>query len=172
MTPAPRKRMTRKRRRLIMLAVCLVCLGAASALTLSAFSSSMVFFVAPSDVASKAPPPGRDFRLGGLVKEGSVVRGSENGKPVASFKVTDGGASVLVHYTGILPDLFREGQGIVTLGTLRPDGSFQASEVLAKHDETYMPKDVADALKKAGHWNPAEGPPPPASTWDTMTVRK
>jgi cytochrome c-type biogenesis protein CcmE len=169
---SPRKRMTRKRRRLIVLLVCLAGLGGASALTLSAFSDSMVFFVAPSDVATKAPPPGRDFRLGGLVEAGSLKQSTMNGKPTASFKVTDGGAAVEVHYVGILPDLFREGQGIVTLGTLRADGSFQASEVLAKHDETYMPKDVADALKKSGHWNPAAGPPPPAATWDTMNVKK
>ena len=71
-------------------------------------------------------------------------------------------------YVGILPDLFREGQGVVTLGTLQPDGTFRASEVLAKHDETYMPKDVADALKKSGHWNPSAGPPPPAATWNTL----
>ena len=73
---------------------------------------------------------------------------------------------------GILPDLFREGQGVVTLGAMQGDGTFRASEVLAKHDETYMPKDVADALKKSGHWNPSAGSPPPAATWNTMQVRK
>jgi cytochrome c-type biogenesis protein CcmE len=77
-----------------------------------------------------------------------------------------------ITYVGILPDLFREGQGVVTLGTLQADGTFRASEVLAKHDETYMPKDVADALKKAGHWNPASGPPPPAATWNTLQSGK
>ena len=81
-------------------------------------------------------------------------------------------ATVEVTYVGILPDLFREGQGVVTLGTLQADGTFRASEVLAKHDETYMPKDVADALKKSGHWNPASGPPPPAATWNTMQSGK
>ena len=86
--------------------------------------------------------------------------------------MTDGDASVEVTYVGILPDLFREGQGVVTLGAMRPDGTFRASEVLAKHDETYMPKDVADALKKSGHWNPSSGPPPPAATWNTMQLRK
>ena len=86
--------------------------------------------------------------------------------------MTDGSASVEVSYVGILPDLFREGQGVVALGTLQPDGTFRASEVLAKHDETYMPKEVADALKKSGHWNPAAGPPPPAATWNTMQVKK
>jgi cytochrome c-type biogenesis protein CcmE len=82
--------------------------------------------------------------------------------------VTDGASSVEVTYNGILPDLFREGQGVVALGTLRRDGTFVASEVLAKHDETYMPREVADALKKSGHWNPDAGPPPPASTWNAL----
>jgi cytochrome c-type biogenesis protein CcmE len=76
-----------------------------------------------------------------------------------------------VTYVGILPDLFREGQGVVTLGAMQPDGTFRASEVLAKHDATYMPKDVEDALKKSGHWNPSAGPPPPAATWNTMPIR-
>ncbi|MBN8890845.1 MAG: cytochrome c biogenesis protein CcmE [Rhodospirillales bacterium 70-18] len=162
--------MTRKRRRLILVLTCLAGLGGAAGLTLSAFSDNMVFFVAPSDFATKAPKPGHSFRMGGLVEAGSLQRATVDGKPVARFRVTDGGATVNVQYGGILPDLFREGQGIVALGTLRPDGSFLASEVLAKHDETYMPKDVADALKKSGHWNPAEGPPPPASTWNTLEV--
>jgi cytochrome c-type biogenesis protein CcmE len=77
-----------------------------------------------------------------------------------------------VTYVGILPDLFREGQGVVTLGAMQPDGTFRASEVLAKHDATYMPKDVEDALKKSGHWNPSAGPPPPAATWNTMPIGK
>ncbi len=97
-----------------------------------------------------------------------MQRVAEAGQPVAHFRVTDGKASVEVAYVGILPDLFREGQGVVTLGTMRPDGTFRASEVLAKHDETYMPKDVADALKKAGMWDPSKGPPPPAATWNTL----
>jgi cytochrome c-type biogenesis protein CcmE len=79
---------------------------------------------------------------------------------------------VPVDYVGVLPDLFREGQGVVTMGTMRPDGSFSASEVLAKHDATYMPKDVEEALKKSGHWNPDNGPAPPAATWNTMTPAK
>jgi cytochrome c-type biogenesis protein CcmE len=162
--------MTRKRRRLVAILVCGVCLGSAAALTLSAFRDTLVFFVSPSEMASKAPGPGRMFRLGGLVEAGSLQRAERGGKPTARFRVTDGAGSVEVEYAGILPDLFREGQGIVTLGSLRPDGRFVASEVLAKHDETYMPKDVADALKKAGRWNPAAGPPPPASTWNTLEV--
>ena len=164
--------MTRKRRRLWILLACGLGLGSAATLTLFAFSDSLVFFLAPSDLATKAPAPGRTFRLGGLVEQGSVHRTTENGRPTAQFRVSDGAASVEVTYIGILPDLFREGQGVVSLGTMQPDGTFRASEVLAKHDETYMPKDVANALKKAGHWNPAAGPPPPAATWNTMQPKK
>ncbi len=162
--------MTRKRRRMAVLLACGLGLGSATALSLMAFSNDMVFFVAPSDLAEKGSP-GRSLRLGGLVEAGSVHLVSEDGQPVARFRVTDGRASVEVAYRGILPDLFREGQGVVTLGVLRPDGTFRASEVLAKHDETYMPKDVADALKKAGMWDPTKGPPPPASTWNTLATR-
>ena len=162
--------MTRKSRRMAILAVCGLGLGSAVALSLAAFRSDIVFFVAPSDLAEKGVP-GRSLRLGGLVQAGSVERISENGQPVAHFRVTDGRASVEVAYTGILPDLFREGQGVVTLGTMRPDGTFRASEVLAKHDETYMPKDVADALKKAGMWDPTKGPPPPAATWQSVASK-
>ena len=164
--------MTRKSRRLVMLLACGLGLGSAAALTLSAFSNTLVFFVAPSEIASKAPAPGRVFRLGGLVQAGSVQRVERDGKPTAQFRVTDGAAAVEVQYTGILPDLFREGQGVVTMGRMQPDGIFRADEVLAKHDETYMPKDVADALKKSGHWNPDQGPPPPAATWNTLTTER
>ena len=164
--------MTRKRRRLWVVLACGLGLGTATALALSAFRDNLVFFLAPSDIATKAPALGRDFRLGGLVQQGSVQRTMDDGHPAARFRVTDGKASVEVSYVGILPDLFREGQGIVALGTMQPDGTFRASEVLAKHDETYMPKEVVDALKKAGHWNPSAGPPPAASTWDTMQVKK
>jgi cytochrome c-type biogenesis protein CcmE len=162
--------MTRKRRRLWILVACALGLGSAAALTLSAFSDNMVFFVAPSDIATRHLAAGRTIRLGGLVEAGSLQHVTLDGQPAARFTITDGGASVKVSYIGILPDLFREGQGVVTLGALRPDGSFRASEVLAKHDETYMPKDVADALKRSGHWNPTEGPPPPAATWNTLDV--
>ena len=156
--------MTRKRRRLVVVLVCAVGLGSATALTLSAFSDNLVFFVSPSDLA-KTTSTSRQMRLGGLVQQGSVERSSA-GVAGARFKVTDGSASVLVVYKGILPDLFREGQGVVVLGTEQADGVFRASEVLAKHDETYMPKEVAEALKKSGRWNPANGAPPPASTWN------
>jgi cytochrome c-type biogenesis protein CcmE len=162
--------MTRKSRRMAVLLACGLGLGSAVALSLAAFSNDIVFFVAPSDLAEKGLP-GRSLRLGGLVQAGSVRRVNEGGEPVAHFRVTDGKASVDVSYTGILPDLFREGQGVVTLGTMRPDGSFLATEVLAKHDETYMPKDVADALKKNGMWKPEQGPPPPASTWNTLASK-
>ncbi len=159
--------MTRKRRRLLLVLVCGVGLSGATALTLSAFSDNLVFFVSPSDL-TKANPGSRSVRLGGLVAQGSVER-SSGGHAMARFKVTDGAANVEVTYKGILPDLFREGQGVVVLGAMQPDGVFRASEVLAKHDESYMPKEVADALKKSGRWNPAAGPPPPASTWSTPT---
>jgi cytochrome c-type biogenesis protein CcmE len=163
--------MTRKRRRLWILMACGLGFGSATALTLSAFSSSLVFFVSPSDLSEHAGS-GRMLRLGGLVQQGSVERVGGNGEKAAvRFRVTDGKKSVEVSYAGILPDLFREGQGVVTMGTLQQDGTFRASEVLAKHDETYMPKEVADALKKSGHWNPNSGPPPPAATWDTMAVK-
>jgi cytochrome c-type biogenesis protein CcmE len=156
--------MTRKKRRLMVLLVCGVGLGSAAALILSAFSDNLVFFVSPSDLA-KATTTGRQVRLGGLVEQGTVEK-TTGGQAGAQFKVTDGNASVLVVYKGILPDLFREGQGVVVLGTEQTNGVFRASEVLAKHDETYMPKEVADALKKSGRWNPATGAPPP-TTWST-----
>ncbi len=158
--------MTRKKRRLMILLVSGLGLSAATALTLSAFSDNLVFFVSPSDLA-KAGPRGRQVRLGGLVAQGTVEK-SAGGQAGAAFKVTDGNASVPVVYKGILPDLFREGQGVVVLGVEQPDGVFRASEVLAKHDATYMPKEVEDALKKSGRWNPAAGPPPPASTWNQV----
>ncbi len=163
--------MTRKRRRLAIVLACGLGLGSAAALSLSAFSDNLVFFVAPSDLAEKGVP-GRSLRLGGLVEAGSVTRTDEAGQPVAHFRVTDGRSAVAVAYRGILPDLFREGQGVVTLGTMRPDGSFRASEVLAKHDETYMPKDVAEALKRSGQWRPEDGAPPPAAAWNTTAPTK
>jgi cytochrome c-type biogenesis protein CcmE len=160
--------MTRKRRRLYIVLACAVGLGSATALTLMAFSDNLVFFLSPSQLAAEMPQGGRIFRLGGLVEAGSLHKDTMGGQPQARFRVTDGAAAVDVDYTGILPDLFREGQGVVALGYLRPDGRFRAAEVLAKHDESYMPRDVADALKKSGHWNPGAGPPPPAATWNTL----
>jgi cytochrome c-type biogenesis protein CcmE len=156
--------MTRKRRRLWIVLACGIGLGSATALVLMAFNDNLVFFVSPSDLA-KTGATGRMVRLGGLVERDSVTRAS-TANAATTFRITDGAKTVTVTYNGILPDLFREGQGVVTLGTLRPDGVFAASEVLAKHDENYMPKEVADALKKSGHWNPAAGPPPPAAAWN------
>ena len=161
--------MTRKRRRLSMLLLCALGLGSATALTLTAFQDNLVFFRSPSDIVRDAPMPDRAFRLGGLVETGSVARETAaDGRPAARFRVTDGANVVAVTYTGVLPDLFREGQGVVTLGKLGPDGVFRASEVLARHDESYMPPEVADALKRSGQWNPTQGNAPPAAIWNTV----
>lgn len=162
--------MTRKRRRLWLLVTCGIGIGSAAAISLSALSSNLVFFVSPSQLVQQ-PENGRSLRLGGLVEQGSVRHAVRNGQPLTTFRVTDGKTTVNVNYEGIVPSLFREGQGVVVLGTMRPDGVFGASEVLAKHDENYMPKDVVEALKKSGRWNPANGSPPPAATWDTMSAR-
>ena len=142
--------MTRKRRRLYLLATGMLLLGAAVALVLVAFEEGVTFFYSPSDLKAEAPPPGRLIRLGGLVEEGSIRR-LEDGVTIA-FVVTDLAESIPVRYRGIPPDLFREGQGVVTAGVLGRDGVFTAREVLAKHDETYMPPEVAEALKKSGQW--------------------
>jgi cytochrome c-type biogenesis protein CcmE len=141
--------MTRKRRRLVLIGGGLGVLAVAVALMLNAFRDSIVFFNSPSDVADKRIAPGTRIRLGGLVKTGSVVRG-DNLK--IRFDVTDGSRDIMVAYQGVLPDLFREGQGVVAEGALDGAGVFDADTILAKHDETYMPKEVADALKKSGHW--------------------
>ena len=163
--------MTRKKRRMMVLLVCGIGLGSATALTLSVFSQNLMYFVSPSDL-TKSDYNGRQVRLGGLVEQGTVKR-SAGTTAEASFRVTDGNASIPVTYKGILPDLFREGQGVVVLGAERPDGVFDASEVLAKHDENYMPKEVVEALKKSGKWNPATGaPPPPDAAWDKATANK
>jgi cytochrome c-type biogenesis protein CcmE len=164
--------MTRKMRRLVIVLACGAGLGSATALTLNAFSDNLVFFMMPGDIIARPPAIGRTVRLGGLVEAGSLHISKQDGEPTAQFRVTDGKHTVEVSYAGILPDLFREGQGVVTLGALQPDHSFRAQEVLAKHDETYMPKDVAEALKKAGYWNPAKGPAPPASTWKQVEAAK
>jgi cytochrome c-type biogenesis protein CcmE len=137
----------RHKRAAIVLGV-LAAVGVAVALVLSAFNSNLVFFYTPSQVAAKEAPQGRTFRIGGLVQSGSVVR---DGVTVR-FLVTDTAQTVPVRYEGVLPDLFKEGKGVVAQGQLGPDGVFAAREVLAKHDENYMPKEVADALKKQGHW--------------------
>jgi len=140
--------MTRKQRRLGLIATAVGVLGMAAGLVLYAMRDTIVFFHVPGDLATKGVQPGTRFRLGGLVKEGSVKR---DGQRIA-FEVTDAQAAVPVQYQGILPDLFREGQGVVTEGVLDTSGVFKADTVLARHDETYMPREVADALKQQGHW--------------------
>jgi cytochrome c-type biogenesis protein CcmE len=123
-------------------------LGVASALVLNAFQSNLVFFLTPSQVAANEAPKDRAFRIGGLVEEGSVTR-DKDGLTVR-FRVTDTAKAIPVVYTGILPDLFREGKGVVAQGRVTADGTFKAAEVLAKHDENYMPPEAAEALAKAG----------------------
>ena len=140
----------RKQQRLILVVLAVLLLGGASGLVLFALSDSVAFFVTPSDIASGKVDVDRRFRLGGLVVDGSVERPGNDG--VVRFRLSDQVREVPVRYQGILPDLFREGQGIVAQGVLGQDGVFVASEVLAKHDENYMPPEVADALKQAGVW--------------------
>lgn len=141
-----------KTRRLVLVLFALAGLGGAATLALSALQDSIVFFYSPSDIAEKKLPAGRTMRIGGLVVKGSIEHLKPG--PAVAFRVTDTRKTLKVIYKGILPDLFREGQGVVAQGVMRPDGTFAAREVLAKHDENYMPKEVADALKKSGHWQP------------------
>jgi cytochrome c-type biogenesis protein CcmE len=132
----------------------LTMLGVAAALVLTAFEDNIVFFYSPTDITEKALRPGQTVRLGGLVQADSVKKASDG--VTTEFVITDTNKTISVRYAGLLPDLFREGQGVVTQGSLGPDGTFVASEVLAKHDENYMPKEVADALKKSGNWKESE----------------
>ncbi len=141
--------MTRKQRRITLIAVGLGVLGLAVALVLSALKDSIVFFNSPTDVLEKHVAVGMRIRLGGLVVPGSLARGDNL---TVQFELTDGNHAVSVRYQGLLPDLFREGQGVVAEGALDQGGVFRADTVLAKHDENYMPKEVADSLKKSGHW--------------------
>ena len=147
--------MTPKRRRLSIVVIGLVMLGTAAALVLTAFEDNLVFFFSPTDLQAKTVTAGQRIRVGGLVEEGSVEK-SDDGL-VVNFRVTDLDNVIPVTFKGVLPDLFREGQGIIAEGRLI-QGTFNASEVLAKHDETYMPKEVADALKKSGKWKGADKP--------------
>lgn len=149
-TGPPMAGMTRKRRRLYAVLAGLMMLAAAAALVLTAFQDNLVFFFTPSEVAAREIKPGQRIRLGGLVEEQSVER--TPGSPLIRFRVTDLEKTVPVTYSGILPDLFREGQGVIAQGSFGPDGTFVADEVLAKHDENYMPPEVAKALKKSGQW--------------------
>ena len=146
--------MTRKQKRLSVIAGALAFLGAATALTFYALGQRTSYFYMPSDLAAATVEPGQRIRLGGLVEKGSVARGE--GTSVA-FAVTDTTSSVKVVYDGILPDLFREEQGVVTEGVIDAGGTFHADSVLAKHDETYMPKEVADSLKEKGVWQEGGG---------------
>jgi cytochrome c-type biogenesis protein CcmE len=140
---------TRRQRRLVLIGGSLGVLALAAGLVLSALKDSIVFFNSPTDVVEKQVAPGTRIRLGGLVKPGTIERGADL---AVRFEVTDGKSVIPVAYRGILPDLFREGQGVIAEGALVQGGVFRADSVLAKHDETYMPKEVADALKKQGHW--------------------
>jgi cytochrome c-type biogenesis protein CcmE len=140
--------MTRKQRRLTLIGMAVGVLALALGLVLYAMRDAIVFFHAPADIAIKGVQPGTRFRLGGLVKEGSVRREGQR----ITFEVMDTATALPVRYEGILPDLFREGQGVVAEGVLESPGLFRADTVLARHDETYMPREVADALKKQGHW--------------------
>lgn len=148
--PPLKRPMTRKRRRLYLVLAGMVLLGGSAALVLSALRDNLVFFYSPSEILDREIEPGRRLRLGGLVVEESVERNAGNGSVV--FRITDLSNEVPVTFSGLLPDLFREGQGVVAEGELDRNGVFQASNVLAKHDENYMPPEVADALKKSGQW--------------------
>src|SRR6476619_8007702 len=146
--------MTRKQRRLVLIGTSLGVLAIAAALVLGALRDSIIFFNSPTDLAEKRIAPGTRMRIGGLVKPGSLERGDNL---QVRFAVTDGHTDIAVRYQGIVPDLFREGQGVVAEGKLDTGGVFAADTVLAKHDERYMPREVVDALKKSGRWREGEG---------------
>jgi len=146
--------MRRRNQRLIFIGAAGALLVLAAVLTFVGLRDQIVYFVAPSELAEKAEA-GQRIRLGGLVAEGSLQR-DEDG--AVRFDVTDGGATVTVRYEGLLPDLFREGQGVVAEGVWTPGQMFEAQRVLAKHDETYMPREVAEALKQRGEWKGGDAP--------------
>ena len=147
--------MTRKQRRLILIGSSLGVLAFAVALVLSSLRELIVFFNSPTDIAEKKSAPGTRVRLGGMVKIGSLERGDNL---LVRFEVTDGNKDIPVSYRGIVPDLFREGQGVIAEGHIEPGGTFQAETVLAKHDENYMPREVVETLKKQGHWQETAAP--------------
>jgi cytochrome c-type biogenesis protein CcmE len=147
--------MTRKQQRLGVLALGMAALAGATALVLVAFNDNLVFFYSPSELKAKAVAENRRMRIGGLVEAQSLSRAAD-GRSVF-FRITDVANDVAVVYQGLLPDLFREGQGAVAEGKLSADGVFVASSVLAKHDENYMPREVVDALKKSGRWQESSG---------------
>lgn len=142
--------MTRKQKRLYTILGLMTFIGVAAAIAAYALSSNITYFYTPSDIVEQQVGPDRRMRLGGLVEDGSMGRGADG--VTVTFRVTDTAEAVNVEFRGLLPDLFREGQGVVAEGSLNADGTFIASEVLAKHDENYMPKEVADALKERGEW--------------------
>jgi len=166
-----KRRMKRKTLRLYLLVASLCLLGVAVGLTLYAFQSRIVFFFSPSDIAKERPATGQVVRLGGLVEAGSVTKTGDGA--TTTFNVTDLKSTVAISYRGVLPDLFREGQGVVVEGAYAPDGTFTATEVLAKHDEKYMPPEVARALKESGRWQESSGGQPvdgaPASATPAAT---
>jgi cytochrome c-type biogenesis protein CcmE len=141
--------MTRRQRRSVFIFTGMAVLGLAAFLVLSTLQDSIVFFYSPSDVEAKHIEPGQRVRIGGLVKEGSVAR---DGSTQVSFDISDGAKTIKVNYKGLLPDLFREGQGIIAEGRIEKPGQLTADSVLAKHDENYMPREVAEGLKKQGVW--------------------
>jgi cytochrome c-type biogenesis protein CcmE len=145
--------MSRKRLRLYLVLATLAVLGIAATLILRALNEELVFFLSPTQIAQQQPDAGRQIRIGGLVETGSVEKSGET----VAFSVTDLSNNVRVTYRGLLPDLFREGQGVVVQGAFDGTGQFVANEVLAKHDETYMPPEVAKALKESGRWQETEG---------------
>ena len=147
--------MKKRHKRIVFIVTSLAALGLATWLVLGAFRNNLVFFFSPSQIASKEAPVGRNFRIGGLVEKGSMKRDGDG--LTVKFTVTDTANSVPVVYKGILPDLFKEGRGCVAQGHVGSDGIFYADQVLAKHDENYMPPEVADALKKSGHWQETAG---------------
>jgi len=148
--------MNRRKRRRLAFAISVMVAGAgAAALIVYALQDNVLYFYSPSDVVAKHVAPGIAFRIGGLVKNNSVHRGS--GADV-HFAVTDGKTDIAVDYVGVLPALFHEGRGVVALGALTSTGAFSASEILAKHDERYMPREVVDALKRSGRWNEGQNP--------------
>ncbi|UJW85535.1 cytochrome c maturation protein CcmE [Devosia sp. SL43] len=148
-----KKGWSRKQKRLAVIAGLGLALALATTLVLIALRDQIVFFYSPSDIVARQVVAGQPIRLGGLVKDGSWVRDGQDN----TFVVTDNATEIVAHYAGILPDLFKEGQGVVAEGSVGPDGSFQATNVLAKHDENYIPKEVVEALKDSGEWRPEAG---------------
>ena len=146
--------MTRRGRRLSLVAAALAVIGAAAGIALYALRDNIVFFYSPTEVVEKAVQPGARLRVGGLVKADSLIKLSSDN---VAFVVTDGANDVTVAYQGLLPDLFREGQGVVAEGVLEAPGQMRAQTILAKHDERYMPREVVEALKKQGRWQEREG---------------